>query len=142
MSAATLEHEPGQAEPEEHEPAPEATPPARALVRCAACPFREPEWCPGLLAPDACALVLRPAAAPFEYPNAAQMAGNLARAAGEFVASGFAVVEPEELDRRLAICHECTLYDAAAGRCTHPACGCFMAIKARAAAFRCPIGKW
>lgn len=73
-----------------------------------------------------------------EYPSAGAMVKSAAKAAADFAASGFKVIDATERERRLDICHACEFFDA--GRCRK--CGCFMTIKARIAASRCPIGKW
>jgi hypothetical protein len=54
------------------------------------------------------------------------------------VGDGCGIVEDEQYRRRLEICSTC---DRRAGkRCA--ACGCWINVKARGRAFRCPIGRW
>ncbi len=77
---------------------------------------------------------------PPAYPSLATMAVSAVKAAAGFVASGFAVASEEEQDRRISICHACTLCDPAQGRCTK--CGCFGDWKAWITFQRCPVGKW
>ncbi len=47
-------------------------------------------------------------------------------------------VEPEEYERRLAICKECELLNA--GTCG--ACGCYVELRAVAQVGHCPYKKW
>ncbi len=77
---------------------------------------------------------------PPAYPSLATMAVSAVKAAAGFVASGFAVASEEEQDRRISICHACTLFDPAQGRCTK--CGCFGDWKAWITFQCCPVGKW
>lgn len=49
-------------------------------------------------------------------------------------------VTPEEYRRRLEICGDCEHLSDGSKRCRK--CRCFMAVKAKVAAFDCPIGKW
>lgn len=71
------------------------------------------------------------------YPSLATQAGNAIGAASRFVASGLAVAEAAERDRRLAICRACPEFDAGQGRCK--ICGCYMSFKARLLSERCPL---
>jgi hypothetical protein len=49
----------------------------------------------------------------------------------------------DEAKRRLDICRACSeWYVAENDRCAHPKCGCFLRIKTRLRAMRCPDGKW
>lgn len=70
------------------------------------------------------------------YPPAATMAASAIRAAAGFVASGGAVVDAAERDRRLAICRECPEFVPDQGRCRK--CGCYANLKARIARSVCP----
>lgn len=74
------------------------------------------------------------------YPSAVAMVTGAMRTALDFAASGFALADDAELERRLAICRGCGWFDPAQERCR--ACGCFMNGKARIAAAHCPIDKW
>ena len=67
--------------------------------------------------------------------NAAGAIGRLAKAVftGSQISSS-----PEEVQRRLAICHACEFYQN--GRCLK--CGCYMNLKTRLETEHCPIGKW
>ena len=84
------------------------------------------------------------------FPSFAQMAWNLAQAVADFgadvVKNGLrgALVSPEEYQRRLEICDQCVPPEGyrTGDRCSHQACGCYLSIKAKGRAFRCPIGKW
>lgn len=75
-----------------------------------------------------------------EYPSFGSMVVNAAATAVDFAASGFALADDAEVERRLAICHSCEFYDHSQARCTK--CGCHMNGKARIAAAHCPIDKW
>lgn len=79
---------------------------------------------------------------PAEYPPLARQAKNLAGAAARFVASGLAVVDREEYDRRRAVCLACPTghYDPARDACR--ACGCYLAAKPWSKAEHCPDGHW
>jgi hypothetical protein len=48
------------------------------------------------------------------------------------------VVSPEELERRLAICHGCEFFTGT----TCKKCGCIARFKAKLATEHCPIEKW
>jgi len=78
------------------------------------------------------------------FPSAGRMAWNLAKALSEFAAdvaaNGLrdAIVDQSEYERRLAICDACALRSG--GRCLH--CGCFLAVKAKGRAWKCPKNKW
>jgi uncharacterized paraquat-inducible protein A len=67
-------------------------------------------------------------------------ATTFAKAATKHVLHGLPTVEPEEAERRLAICRDCDKYNAAAGTCR--ICGCNLKTKASWALERCPIRKW
>lgn len=41
---------------------------------------------------------------------------------------------------RLTLCNSCEFFNSDSGRCSK--CGCFMKIKAKIQAAKCPIGKW
>lgn len=75
-----------------------------------------------------------------EFPSLLEQFGNAAKAAVDFVASGFETVDDAEYERRRKICRACDQFDAKADRCKR--CGCSMAIKARGKVFACPEGKW
>lgn len=74
------------------------------------------------------------------YPSLLTQVGNAIGAAGRFVASGGAMVDQAEQQRRLAICHECEFYDAQQIKCRK--CGCKLNLKTRLQAWHCPISKW
>jgi hypothetical protein len=89
------------------------------------------------------ALMVRLATAnPASYPPLAEMAGNLVRSMGRFVASGGKVASKSEQARRLDICHVCEHFDGEQGRCT--VCGCHARLKARLQSDHCPLPqpKW
>jgi orotate phosphoribosyltransferase len=70
-------------------------------------------------------------------PGLTAMAGNLLRAAGQFISEPGAVDE-RAYQWRLARCERCNWLDGT--RCNH--CGCFTGVKARATAWDCPQGNW
>lgn len=74
------------------------------------------------------------------YPPLIEQAGNAARAAAGFVASGFALADEAEQSRRLAICGGCEFFASDANRCAK--CGCGLSLKARLASSSCPTGRW
>lgn len=81
-------------------------------------------------------------------PGLLRRAANFARAAATHLSQGAPRVSEDELQRRLAICRQCELYDAAQDVCTHKSCGCHMTPrpwwpgKAAWASAACPLGKW
>jgi hypothetical protein len=64
------------------------------------------------------------------------MVANALEAAVRFVASGGALVDRAEQERRLGICRECEHFDAQPGRCR--ICGCVARWKARIETEHCP----
>ena len=73
-----------------------------------------------------------------ELPPLTTQAANLFQSVVAFVGDGCGVVDNDQYRRRLDICQTC---DRRAGkRCA--ACGCWINVKARGRAFRCPIGRW
>lgn len=77
---------------------------------------------------------------PSRYPGLFTMAGNALTAAARFVASGLAMVDDAEQERRLSICRGCEKFVAEDMRCR--ACGCGLNLKARVRSSSCPLGKW
>lgn len=77
-------------------------------------------------------------------PSMPQMGLNLAKASIKHLATGLKHRSPEEAERLLAICTECSNYviinDKA--RCKHTKCGCYLVNKVKWASQRCPEGKW
>lgn len=70
---------------------------------------------------------------------------DVLKAVGALAVSGFRFVSRDEYRRRLDICADCdsrgderVKYDVR--RCGE--CGCFVAVKATAGVWKCPIGKW
>lgn len=43
---------------------------------------------------------------------------------------------------RLSFCQDCDYYRPEDSRCSHPACGCYVRLKAWLYSQRCPAGKW
>lgn len=81
-------------------------------------------------------------------PALVRKAGNLIKAAREVARhvatpeSPRLVLSADEADQRLAICQTCDYHATAAGTCRHVDCGCRLRVKARLAAWHCPLGKW
>ncbi len=72
------------------------------------------------------------------FPPLATQASNLFQSVVAFVGDGCGIVDDEQYRRRLETCSTC---DRRVGkRCS--ACGCWINVKARGRAFRCPIGRW
>jgi len=74
------------------------------------------------------------------YPSIMEQAGNLLHESVEFAKSGFQTVNEDEFHRRIDICRACPAFDAGQGRCKE--CGCFMKVKAKMEAAKCPLNKW
>jgi len=77
-------------------------------------------------------------------PPLLTQAKTVTTATAHWIAAGSPVPTPEQLAERLAICHDCPLWDASAfagtGRCNK--CGCSTQAKLRMATEACPEGKW
>ena len=71
-------------------------------------------------------------------PSLARRAWNLARSLVDFVADGLRTVTAGEYRRRLDVCDRCD--QRLGNRCSQ--CGCWLSLKARGRAFRCPLEKW
>jgi hypothetical protein len=48
----------------------------------------------------------------------------------------------KEYDKRLEICKKCSNYKKILGIGRCKICGCIMAVKAKIASMKCPMGKW
>ncbi|TWT43068.1 hypothetical protein KOR42_45280 [Thalassoglobus neptunius] len=66
------------------------------------------------------------------------MGWDAARAIADFVSDGLSTVTKQVYEKRIAICQDCDRRQG--NRCLE--CGCFLQLKARGRAFRCPLGKW
>ena len=75
-------------------------------------------------------------------PGLIQRALNLGKAVTRHVVNRGRVVDDESFHARLAICRECSSCDTDRLVCRHPACGCFLNIKARWQSESCPLAKW
>lgn len=75
---------------------------------------------------------------PKRMPSLMQQAWNLAHSLSEFVADGLKTVTEEQYRQRLEICDGCDR--RVKNRCLE--CGCYLTMKARGRAFKCPKGKW
>jgi len=65
-------------------------------------------------------------------------AWNLAEALAAFAADGLKTVSARDYRTRLETCDGCGRRRG--NRCLE--CGCYLSIKARGRAFRCPLSKW
>jgi len=83
-----------------------------------------------------------PSPASESFPPLMTQAVSLAKAAGNFIASGFQTTDAAEFERRYAICKACPtgMYSAASDKCRK--CGCLLKAKLRSAVERCPDGHW
>ena len=72
-------------------------------------------------------------------PSRSQMASNFAKNVAAITRSGVSLCSEEEHDKRFSLCKSCE-YLSEKERCMK--CGCFMKIKTKFAAMKCPIGKW
>lgn len=73
-------------------------------------------------------------------PSLLRRAANLSRAGIAAVADGFHRATPEQVEDRLAICHQCNRFDRASNSCNE--CGCQLQYKPLLRAWDCPLGKW
>jgi len=71
-------------------------------------------------------------------PTVATMATGLVQDAGKIVSSGMKFATEEDYKKRIEICNACEAVQD--GRCLK--CGCYMSIKAKFTAMRCPINLW
>ena len=65
-------------------------------------------------------------------------AWNLASSLAAFAADGGRMVSKEQYAQRLAICDDC--HRRQDSRCG--ACGCYLPVKAKGRAMKCPLDKW
>jgi hypothetical protein len=67
--------------------------------------------------------------------------GNFIEAVKDFIQDDFTQVDDEQYEERLKACEGCKSYfrDYI---CMHPACGCFLKVKARWRSQDCPIKRW
>lgn len=99
-------------------------------VVCSSCQVRNTECdSPRLFSPDI---------PPPPRPSLAQIGWSVTSAIAAFVADGGRLLSVEQYDERLSICESCEMRRG--NRCAK--CGCRLALKARAKAFQCPLGKW
>ncbi len=71
-------------------------------------------------------------------PPLQQQAWNLATSLAAFVADGFKTVDEKQHRERMEICEVCEHRQT--NRCLK--CGCWITLKVRGRAFRCPESKW
>lgn len=83
-------------------------------------------------------------------PSLKDLIAGMSFAMKDIVASGIAIADDAEYERRLGICRECQ-HLTENGRCANLAkdgvvvangCGCYMVAKAKFAAMNCPNKKW
>lgn len=79
-----------------------------------------------------------------EYPSLVEQAKNAATAAGRAAKAALTgkevLVSDDEHDRRLAVCHDCEIYDKKRKRCKK--CGCYTSKKVWLSTEKCPLNKW
>lgn len=79
-----------------------------------------------------------------KYPSPLEMAKNLVSEVATNVSSMLdgndLETTPENANKRLDICLSCEFFDHTQERCTK--CGCFMKLKAKLLAAKCPLEKW
>jgi peroxiredoxin len=71
-------------------------------------------------------------------PSLARQAWSFAQAMADFVADGCKTLSEAEYRRRIEVCDGCD--QRRGNRCL--VCGCYLRLKARGRAFRCPLDKW
>lgn len=69
-----------------------------------------------------------------------ELAGTAADVITELKKNGVLMASQEKEEIRMNTCAECKSFDKASSRCN--LCGCFMKIKVRLEASKCPISKW
>lgn len=74
-----------------------------------------------------------------DLPPMRERVSGFAKAMTQFAKSGFELANDEVYNRRLAKCADCDAL-ISAGICIH--CGCYMKLKAKLAAMKCPLEKW
>lgn len=67
---------------------------------------------------------------------------NFTRAVVRHMADGAALVPDDEYAARLGACGRCRLLDPERRVCRHPACGCFVDVKASWRSESCPAKRW
>jgi hypothetical protein len=73
-------------------------------------------------------------------PGLARQMANFSKALVKHAADRFGKVDADVKAERLAACEGCEL--RVGDRCSHPACGCVLEVKAGWASESCPEGKW
>jgi len=63
---------------------------------------------------------------------------NFLKSMADFLADGCQTLSPEDYRARLMVCTHCA--ERTDNTCA--ICGCYLALKARGRAFKCPLGKW
>ncbi|MCA9100056.1 MAG: hypothetical protein KDA63_02840, partial [Planctomycetales bacterium] len=85
---------------------------------------------------------------PLREPSLARRAGNVIKAVGgvlRHVAAGRGrrlALGAEEVASRLAVCQACEYLSSDGRTCRHVDCGCQLRLKARLAAWHCPLSLW
>ena len=73
-----------------------------------------------------------------QMPSLGTMAKNLGGSLAEIAKSGVKLCDGETYHKRFSTCQACDRLQN--GRCLE--CGCFMKLKSKLAAMKCPLGKW
>lgn len=74
----------------------------------------------------------------YEMPSVGSQAWSFLNSVKDFVADGLKTVTREEYEARMKICDGCD--KRVEDRCVK--CGCYLSVKAKGRAFKCPLGKW
>lgn len=79
-----------------------------------------------------------------DFPSLKEMAFGLTKELKanleNVVSHGILLASPEEMEKRLGICLGCEFFHVEYSRCLK--CGCFMNMKTRLQASKCPVDKW
>ena len=69
-----------------------------------------------------------------------ELTGTLGDALQEYKNRGTVLADDAKVDTRMELCAGCKSFDKDSARCS--LCGCFMKLKVRLDASKCPVGKW
>lgn len=85
-----------------------------------------------------------PVAPKLALPSLKEMAFSITQAVKDSLVqaatNGYVITNNTKLAKRMNICSECEFLIAESSRCSK--CGCYMNVKTRLDASKCPIGKW
>ena len=69
-----------------------------------------------------------------------ELVGTASDAVNEYARRGLVVTDEKKMNMRMALCSECKSFEKNSARCG--LCGCFMNVKVRIEASKCPLSKW